>query len=122
MIFDHVGITVSDYAKSKQFYNRVLTPLGITAITEHNGWVGFGKKGKPEFWFGPGKDSTYFSHVVFMAETKEVVDLFYKIAIEEGAVCNGKPKLRQDYYSDYYGAFVIDPDGHNIGAVIHSSK
>lgn len=121
MILDHVGITVSHYEKSKQFYTRVLIPLGITMITEHDGWAGFGKKGKPEFWFGPGKDATYFSHITFMAETKAAVDLFYITALDEGAVCNGTPKLRQDYYSGYYGAFVIDPDGHYIGAVIHEA-
>lgn len=121
MILDHVGIAVSNYEKSKQFYTRVLAPLGITAINEHDGWVGFGKNGKAEFWFGAGKETTYFSHVVFKAETKEAIELFYKIALEEGAVCNGKPKLRQDYYPGYYGVFVIDPDGHSIGAVIHNS-
>lgn len=121
MILDHVGISVSNYEKSKQFYTQVLMPLGITAITEHDGWIGFGKKGKPEFWFGPGKDTKYFSQVTFTAETKEAVDLFYKIALAEGAVCNGKPNLRHDYYPGYYGAFIIDLDGHNIGAVIHNS-
>jgi len=122
MIIDHVGIAVSNYEKSKKFYTNILAPFGIKAIIEHDGWVGFGKNNKPEFWFGPGKDSKYFSHVAFMAETKEIVDIFYKIAIDEGAVCNGKPNIRQDYYLGYYSAFVIDPDGHHIGAVIHSSE
>lgn len=122
MIIDHVGIAVSDYEQSKKFYTHVLAPLGITAIIEHNGWIGFGKEDKPEFWFGPGKETNHFMHVVFTAKTKEIVELFYKVAIEEGAVCNGKPKLRQDYYLGYYGAFVIDPDGNQIGAVIHSSE
>ena len=122
MIIDHVGIAVSNYEKSKKFYTNILAPFGIKAIIEHDGWVGFGKNNKPEFWFGPGKDSKYFSHVAFMAETKEIVDIFYKIAIDEGAVCNGKPNIRQDYYLGYYGAFVIDPDGHHIGAIIHSSE
>jgi catechol 2,3-dioxygenase-like lactoylglutathione lyase family enzyme len=122
MILDHVGIAVSNYEKAKQFYTRILAPLSIIPITEYDGWVGFGQNGKPEFWFGPGKDTKYFSHVAFIAETKAAVDLFYKIAIDEGAVCNGKPNLRQDYYPGYYGAFVIDPDGHYIGAVIHISN
>ena len=122
MILDHVGITVSDYEKSKQFYTRILKPLGIIPIREHEGWMGFGTHDKPEFWFGPGKDTKYFSHVAFRAETKECVDIFYKTAIDEGALCNGEPKIRQDYYPGYYGAFVIDPDGHYIGAVVHGSK
>ncbi len=122
MIVDHIGIAVSDYEKSKKFYTKILAPLGIVLLSEHEGWVGFGQSGKAEFWFGPGKDTNYFAHVAFGAKTKEAVDLFYKIAIDEGAVCNGKPKLRHDYYSHYYGAFVLDSDGHHIGAVIHDLK
>lgn len=57
MILDHVGITVSNYEKSRQFYTQVLMPLGITVITEHNEWIGFGKNNKPKFWFGPGEDT-----------------------------------------------------------------
>lgn len=119
MIIDHIGITVSNYEKSRQFYTQILMPLGIIAITEHNGWVGFGQNGKPVFWFGPGKDVKYFSHIAFLAKTTTAVDLFYKTALAEGAICNGKPDLREDYYPGYYGAFVIDPDGHYIGVVIH---
>jgi catechol 2,3-dioxygenase-like lactoylglutathione lyase family enzyme len=120
MIVDHVGIAVSNNEKSKKFYLKILAPFGIELMTEHEGWVGFGKNNKPEFWIGPGKDTKYFMHVAFVADTKEIVDTFYKIAIEEGASCNGKPKTRNDYYPGYYGAFIIDYDGHNIGAVIHN--
>ncbi len=86
----------------------------------HEGWVGFGKNRKPEFWLGPGKDTKYFMHLAFAADTKEIVDAFYKIAIEEGAVCNGKPKIRENYYSSYYGAVIIDYDGHSISAIVHN--
>ena len=120
MILDHVGITVSNYEQSKKFYTRVLAPLGISLITEHNNWVGLGKNNKAEFWFGLGKETKYFMHVAFVADTKEMVDNFYKIAIESGARCNGKPKHRKDYYAGYYGAFILDPDGHNIGALTHA--
>lgn len=119
MILDHVGITVSNYEKSKQFYTKILRPLDIELVSEYDGWAGFGKKGRAEFWFGPGKDKQHFSHVTFVAETKEVVDLFYCAAIKEGAKCNGKPKLRSDYYSGYYGAFVSDFDGNFIGAIFN---
>ncbi|MBA2709859.1 MAG: VOC family protein [Tatlockia sp.] len=120
MIIDHIGIAVSDYEKSKKFYINILTPFGIEPMAEHEGWVGFGKNNKPEFWLGPGKDTKYFMHFAFAADTKEIVDAFYKIAIEEGAVCNGKPKIREDYYSGYYGAFIIDYDGHSISAIVHN--
>jgi len=119
MIIDHVGIAVSDREKSKKFYTNILTPFGISPLIEHEDWIGFGKQGRPEFWIGAGKDTKYFMHVAFAADTKAIVDAFYKIAIAEGAQCNGKPKLRNDYYADYYGAFILDYDGHNIGAVFH---
>ena len=121
MIVDHVGIAVSDYEKSKNFYLTILTPFGIEPITEHEGWIGFGKNSKPEFWLGPGKVTKYYMHVAFVADTKEIVDAFYRMAIEEGATCSGKPKIRTDYYTGYYGAFIIDYDGHHIGAVVHHS-
>ena len=120
MLVDHVGIAVSNLKKSKLFYLDILTPFAIEPIVEHNGWIGFGKNGKPEFWLGPGKDTKYFMHLAFVADTKDIVDNFYKIAIEKGAICNGSPKIRNDYYTDYYSAFIIDHDGHNIGAVLHN--
>ncbi|KTC93207.1 VOC family protein [Legionella cincinnatiensis] len=119
MILDHVGITVSNYEQSKKFYSHVLEPLGITLIKEQNQWAGFGKQGKPEFWFGEGKKSDYFSHITFVAENKKAVEQFYTIALQQGATCNGEPKYRTHYYPHYYGAFIIDPDGHYIGAIMH---
>jgi len=52
MIIDHIGMAISDYEKSKEFYLKALAPLGIQLVAEVQGWAGFGKKGKPEFWFG----------------------------------------------------------------------
>lgn len=119
MIIDHVGMTVSDYEKSKKFYTLILAPLGIKPLTQHNDWIGFGKADKPEFWFGTGKKIQQFTHIAFKADKEEAVQEFYKIAIQEGATCNGKPKLRNDYYTNYYSAFIIDYDGHYIGAGHH---
>jgi|688.fasta_scaffold308284_1 catechol 2,3-dioxygenase-like lactoylglutathione lyase family enzyme len=119
MIVDHIGIAVSDLEKSKKFYLNILSPLGIEPITEYDGWIGFGKNFKAEFWLGPGKISNYFMHVAFIADTKEIVDAFYTIAIKEGATCSGKPKIRNDYYPGYYGAFILDYDGHTIGAIMN---
>ena len=118
-MIDHVGIAVANYEKSKNFYLHILSPFGIEPITENDGWIGFGKNNKAEFWLGPGKETKYFMHVAFTADSKELVDTFYKISIEQGALCNGKPKIRDDYYSGYYGAFITDYDGHSIGAVHH---
>ncbi|AUH73050.1 glyoxalase/bleomycin resistance protein [Legionella sainthelensi] len=120
MILDHVGITVANYERSKNFYCSILKPLGITLVKEQNQWAGFGKQDKPEFWFGEGKRSDYFSHITFVAENKKAVEQFYTIALQQGATCNGEPKYRTHYYPNYYGAFIIDPDGHYIGAIMHT--
>lgn len=114
-------MTVSNYEQSKRFYSNILAPLGIKLITEHNNWAGFGKIDMPEFWFGVEKTIQPFTHIAFRAENREEIDLFYALAIQEGAMCKGEPKVRSDYYLNYYGAFIIDPDGHNIGAVLHKS-
>lgn len=119
MILDHIGITVTDYEKSKKFYTLILAPLGIKPLTQHKDWIGFGKTDKPEFWFGPTAKIKQFTHIAFKADTEEAIQEFYKIAIQEGASCNGPPKLRNDYYTNYYSAFIVDYDGHYIGAVLH---
>ena len=119
MILDHVGMTVTDYERSKKFYTLILAPLGIKPLTQHEDWIGFGKTDKPEFWFGPTTKIQQFTHIAFKADTKEAIQAFYTIAIQEGATCNGKPKLRNDYYTNYCSAFIVDDDGHYIGAVLH---
>ena len=119
MIIDHIGMAVSDYERSKAFYSKALAPLGIELITEVQGWAGFGKYGKPEFWFGVHEVAQNPMHIAFSASTREAVDLFYDAAMQAGAKDNGKPGLREIYHPNYYGAFVIDPDGHNIEAVCH---
>lgn len=123
MIIDHIGIAVSDYEKSLTFYTRVLAPLGIFLVIEVEGWAGFGNnKDKAEFWFGPDEKSQNPLHIAFLAESRQQVDKFHTAAIAAGATCNGKPDIRAIYHPNYYGAFVIDPDGHNIEAVCHSPE
>ncbi len=122
MIIDHVGMIVSDYERSKRFYINILAPLGIKLITEHNGWSGFGKIDTPEFWIGASKAIQQFTHIAFKAENTETIDMFYDIAIREGAISKGEPKVRNDYYLDYYSAYIIDHDGHYIGAALHKTR
>lgn len=125
MIIDHLGFAISDIVKSKDFYNKVLAPLGIEFLVEAQGWIGYGPKGtqKAELWIGEpqNKDETVHApmHIAFSAKTRSQVDVFYSEAIAAGASCNGEPGIREIYHSNYYGAFVIDPDGHNIEAVCH---
>lgn len=119
MIIDHVGIIISDYEANKKFYEIALAPLGISLVMEWDGWAGFGKDGKPEFWFGVGKTPHSPMHIAFLADDREIVRQFYQAALEAGGRDNGEPGVREIYHPNYYGAFVIGPEGHNIEAVCH---
>lgn len=122
MIIDHIGLSVSNCEKSKAFYVKALAPLGIELAMEVHGWVGFGKNQKPEFWFGVGNFVHQPLHVAFIAENRAQVRAFYEAAIAAGGKDNGKPGVREIYHANYYGAFVFDPDGHNIEAVCHKPE
>lgn len=122
MIIDHIGFVVSDYNKSKEFYLKCLAPLNIELVMEIEGWAGFGKNQKPEFWFGPHGEAHKPMHIAFSAESREQVNQFYEAAINAGAKDNGAPGIREIYHPNYYGAFVIDPNGHNIEAVCHKPQ
>ncbi len=124
-ILDHVGFPIRDYARSKAFYVKALAPLGITIKFENNlsedgadGYAGFGRT-RPEFWIGTGEPMTGRLHVAFAAASREQVGAFYNAAMAAGGRDNGPPGLRPHYHENYYGAFVLDPDGHNIEAVTH---
>ena len=117
MIIDHVGLRVSDFKRSKEFYSKCLEPLGIRLLFEEDGNVGFGKDKKAPFWIGPNNEISQKTHIAFVAETRSQVDRFYNAAMDTGGKDNGPPGVRQRYHPDYYAAFVFDPDGHNIEAV-----
>jgi len=123
-MLDHVGFPVSDYERSRAFYKRALEPLGIELIVElppqkagGNAHAGFGRKGRAQFWIGTGKPFQGQLHIAFEAASRGEVDAFHAAALRDGASDNGTPGLRPQYHPDYYGAFVLDPDGHNIEAV-----
>jgi catechol 2,3-dioxygenase-like lactoylglutathione lyase family enzyme len=119
-MIDHTGINVSNFEKSKEFYAHVLVPLGYQLLSEFDASVaGFGIDGKPDFWIIQGEVNTPRVHVAFCAETREIVRAFYEAALEVGGRDNGAPGLRTHYHPNYYGAYVLDPDGHNIEAVCH---
>jgi catechol 2,3-dioxygenase-like lactoylglutathione lyase family enzyme len=126
-MIDHTGIDVSDPAKSRSFYEQALAPLGYAVLmevpTEFTGGVvvlGFGVAPKPDFWLHQGTPQTPRVHVAFRADSRAQVDAFYAAAIAAGGKDNGPPGARPHYHQHYYGAFVLDPDGHNIEAVCHS--
>jgi catechol 2,3-dioxygenase-like lactoylglutathione lyase family enzyme len=125
-MIDHVGFPVSDYARSKDFYERALAPLGYVLIMEvqqheHDAKAcGFGAGGKPDFWIGGEGGLGKAMHIAITANDRAMVDAFYQAALAAGAKDNGAPGLRPHYHASYYGAFVLDPDGHNIEAVCHA--
>jgi catechol 2,3-dioxygenase-like lactoylglutathione lyase family enzyme len=128
-ILDHISLTVSQYARSVAFYERALAPLGITKIMEFGEACGFGTNGKPDFWIGGGRAAFQTAeqltvitplHVAFVAKDRAAVDAFHRAALEAGGKDNGAPGIRAHYHPNYYGAFVLDPDGHNIEAVVHA--
>jgi catechol 2,3-dioxygenase-like lactoylglutathione lyase family enzyme len=128
-ILDHIGISVSDIARSRAFYEKALAPLGITVVMEYGPFCGLGRDKKPDFWIGQGKtsyqndeqlDAITPVHVSFVARSRAEVDAFYKAAMAAGGRDHGAPGPRPEYHPNYYGAFVLDPDGHNVEAVIHT--
>lgn len=122
MIIDHIGMAITNLDKSKAFYAKALAPLNIKLVAEVQGWVGFGRNGKPEFWFGEDEESQHPMHIAFLADSREQVDCFHEAALSAGGRDNGKPGIREVYHANYYGAFIIDPDGHNIEAVCHQES
>jgi len=126
-MLDHIGITVADAERSRQFYEQALAPLGIALImtvgpehTPSGGTAyGFGSDGKPYFWFGDHAGAGSRVHVAFAAASRAQVDDFHRAALAAGGIDNGAPGPRPQYHPGYYGAFVLDPDGMNIEAVCH---
>ena len=129
-MIDHIGFPVSDFERSKAFYLKALAPLDYSLVMEmmqerppgEAPAAGFGAKGKPDFWIGGEGGLDKPLHVAIVANDRTTVDAFYKAAIAAGGRDNGAPGIRAHYHANYYGAFVLDPDGHNIEAVCHKPE
>lgn len=128
-MIDHVGFKVSDFDRSLTFYKQALAPLGYVLVMEvtpemsgdGSRHAGFGKDRKPDFWIGTGGSATGL-HIAIATKSRAEVDEFHGASLAAGAADNGAPGLRPTYHPDYYGAFVLDPDGHNIEAVCHTPE
>jgi catechol 2,3-dioxygenase-like lactoylglutathione lyase family enzyme len=123
-MFDHVVFGVTDYAASKAFFIKALEPLGVAV--DQDGPLGVelcrpGSKSSLCIRLKP-EDKPAHLHLAFTAENREQVEAFYRAALEAGAKDNGAPGLRPNYHANYYAAFVIGPDGHNIEAVCHEPE
>jgi catechol 2,3-dioxygenase-like lactoylglutathione lyase family enzyme len=125
-MIDHTGLSISNPAASRAFYEKALAPLGYVMMMEvpkeHTGGIavyGFGVPPKPDFWLHEGPPQQPRIHIAFRADNRAQVDAFYAAAIAAGGKDNGPPGPRPQYHRGYYRAFVLDPDGHNIEAVCH---
>ena len=122
MILDHIGLNVSDTQASKAFFSAALAPLGVSVVMEVQGWVGLGKDGKPDFWFGAGGTPHAGMQLAFTAGSRAQGRACYAAALAAGGTDNGAPGIREIYHPNYYGAFVLGPDGHNVEAVCHLAE
>lgn len=121
-MLDHIIITVSDFERSRGFYVAALEPLGYEVLMEFGKGVGLGVGGKPDFFIHGGGGLEPPFHLAFASGDRKSVDSFFEAAVAAGGRDNGKPGLRPEYHAHYYGAFVLDPDGHNIEAVCHLAE
>ena len=128
-MIDHIGIAVSNIEVSKQFYTKALAPIGYSLVMEvaaeqtgHSAAAGFGVPPKPDFWIAGGAANIPPVHVAFRVSSRALVMAFHAAALAAGGRDNGAPGLRPHYHPNYYGAFVLDPDGHNIEAVCHEAE
>jgi len=121
-MFDHVGFGVSDYAASKAFFLKALQPLGYVVVMEGPYGLGLGPNGKPLLWLSQSAEKPAHLHLAFTAESREQVEAFHRAGLAAGGKDNGPPGLRPQYHPNYYGAFIIGPDGHNIEAVCHKPE
>ena len=123
-MFDHVKFGVSDYAASKAFFLKALEPLGLTAGAEGTPAYGIElyTQAKATLCLFQTDEKPAHLHLAFVADSRAQVDAFYRAALEADGKDNGAPGLRSKYHANYYAAFVIGPDGHNIEAVCHQPE
>jgi catechol 2,3-dioxygenase-like lactoylglutathione lyase family enzyme len=123
VVIDHLTVGVSDLVRSREFYRKALAPLGFVELGPWRDGIRevmFGLEGADDFALSLEYPAGAPVHVAFAADRRDQVDAFYDAALAAGGRDNGRPGLRPEYSEGYYGAFVLDPDGHNIEAVHHA--
>lgn len=120
-MLDHIGLRTKQVKEMFAFYEAVLAPLGYSKLKDFGVAAGFGKDGQHPLWIGQaeGEAASSSVHLALTADSRADVDAFHKAALENGGTDNGPPGIRPQYHENYYGAFVIDPDGNNLEAVCH---
>lgn len=130
-MLDHLTLVVTDYERSKAFYLAALAPIGYEEVMELTReqipqlpvpkTIGIGASGKPSLWLRPTDDAVTTTHIAFRTKDRALVDAFHSAALKAGGIDNGPPGVRPHYHANYYGAFVLDPDGYNIEVVCHEA-
>ena len=126
-LIDHIEFAVQNADISRRFYQLALAPLGFEPIitvgtnrTRTGGMRhGLGVNGYPSLWIHDNDVVGKGIHIAFSVEDRSLVDAYYRAALDAGGVDNGSPGIRLHYHPNYYGAYVLDPDGHNVEAVYH---
>ncbi|GAB6262569.1 VOC family protein [Photobacterium sp. R1] len=121
-MFDHVVFGVSDYDESKAFFLKALEPLGVVIVAENQLGIELSADDKTSLCLFQTDEKPSHLHLAFAAENRQQVEDFYRAALAAGGKDNGEPGLRSHYHANYYAAFVIGPDGHNIEVVCHSPE
>ena len=127
-MIDHSGIQVADIKAARAFYDACIGALGGSLLLEfpqpqdsEKVMLGYGRD-KPDFWLTEGVTQVPTLHFAFSATDHAMVDAFYEAALAAGGRDNGAPGPRPIYHENYYGAFVLDPEGNNIEAVCHAPQ
>jgi len=122
-MFDHVVFGVSDYAAAKDFFIKALEPLGVALVSEGPLGVELCRPGsESSLCIRRVEEKATHLHLAFTAESRQQVEAFHRAALDAGGRDHGAPGLRPHYHANYYAAFVIGPDGHNIEAVCHKPE
>ena len=119
-MIDHISLRVSDFQRSRAFYEQALAPLGYTLVfaNDKEQYAGFAGPDRERIWIGHREGaSPGYAHIAILAKDRATVRKFYEAAMKAGGRDNGGAGPRPQYSPTYYGAFVLDPDGHNIEAV-----
>ncbi len=118
-MIDHISLRVRDYPAALAFYKQALAPLGYQLLMEFPGVAGLGANGKADLWLTASEGTINPVHVAFATDRK-TVDAFHAAGLAAGGRDNGAPGPRAEYHPNYYGAFILDPEGNNIEAVCHA--
>ncbi len=131
-MIDHLSTYATDYPVTRAFYLSVFDSLGVSLQIEFvTDWdrdfptrrcCAFGRDNQTTFWIIEEKETASPRHIAFSASSRKMVDSFYEKSLGAGGKCNGAPGLRPHYHENYYGAFILDPDGNDIEAVCHRNE